>query len=144
MFISCSDDCFVNIYLLPDVELVRVLKINNNIIPDYAFLSSSPLPSIVIYSNIQEKFLCFSLNGKFFHEKDRKDEDLFNSKKKNNSIKKRFKFPSTERLIDFNDYLIYFEGERIIFRKFPLMEFSFHIKNSLREQQPRIFNNFGI
>ena len=144
MFISCSDDCFINVYLLPDVELVRVLKINNNIIPDYAFLSSSPLPSIVIYSNIQEKFLCFSLNGKFFHEKDRKDEDLFNSKKKNNTIKKRFKFPSTERLIDFNDYLIYFEGERIIFRKFPLMEFSFHIKNSLREQQPRIFNNFGI
>ena len=63
MFISCSNDCYVNIYLFPNVELIRVLKFNNNFIPDYAFLSSSPLPSIVIYSIKNNKFLCYSLNA---------------------------------------------------------------------------------
>jgi hypothetical protein len=49
MFIYCSNDCYVNIYLFPNIELIRVLKFNNNFIPDYVFLSSSPLLSIVIY-----------------------------------------------------------------------------------------------
>ena len=152
MISSCSDDGYINLYLLPNVDLVRVIKVINNIIPDYIFLSSNPLPTIIIYSNKNEKFLCYSLNGKFLFEKDREDESEFfeNNNDINNSINQRnylnnddkshsntniiksFLSPFTIRLFDFNDYLIYSNGKSIIFRKFPFLNFSFRIENSNR------------
>ena len=148
MMSSCSDDGDINLYLLPNVELVRVIKLTNNFIPDYVFLSSNPLPSIIIYSNIKKKFLCYSINGKFFFEKNRKDEkdildmnDNLNKsvkEKKNylndNDISQKntnilFLSPYTIRLIDFNDYLVYSNGNIIIFRRFPFLEISFRIEN---------------
>jgi hypothetical protein len=140
MFISCSHDCYVNIYLFPNAELIRVLKLDNNLIPDYVFLSSSPLPSFVIYSNTNNKFLCYSLNGKFLCENDRNDENVF-SENNNNNIdnndgknkkKINLKFPCTIRLIDFNDYLIYFTGTFLVIRKFPFMELYRIIPNKKR------------
>ena len=40
-----------------------------------------------------------------------------------------FKFPYIIRLIDFNDYLINYIGEFIVFPKFPFMEYSIILKN---------------
>ena len=122
MFISCSDDYNVNLYLFPNCELVRVIKLDKYFIPDYVFLSSSPLPSIIIYSHSYVKFLSFSLNGHYLYEKVRNDEDI-------NIFDCVFKCPYTVRLFDFNDYLVYFSGHDLIFRKFPFMEYSFKIKH---------------
>ncbi len=133
---SCSDDGYINLYLLPNVELVRVIKTINNLIPDYVFLSSNPLPSIIIYSNNKEKFLCYSINGKYLFEKDRKDEnDLLdknynlNLSEKENNYLNNIISPYSIRLTDFNDYLVYSNGNIIIFRTFPLLELKFKIQN---------------
>ena len=122
MFISCSDDYCVNLYLFPNCELVRVIKLDKYFIPEYVFLSSSPLPSFIIYSHCFVKFLSFSLNGHFLCEKVRDDEDI-------NIFKSLFKCPCTVRLFDFNDYLVYFSGQDLVFRKFPFMEYCFKIKH---------------
>ena len=136
MMSSCSDDGYINLYLLPNIELVRVIKTINNFLPDYVFLSSNPLPSIIIYSNNKEKFLCYSINGKFLFEKDRKDEkDLLdknynlNLSEKENNYLNNIVSPYSIRLTDFNDYLVYSNGNIIIFRTFPLLELKFRIEN---------------
>ena len=71
MFIVCSDDCFVNIYTLPNVKLVSSVFLKNDI-PIYSFLSMIPVPCFLIY--IKKKFLLYDLKGNFIDEKEENEE----------------------------------------------------------------------
>ena len=62
MFIDCSDDCFINVYTLPDVKLVSSVFLEG-IIPIYSFLSMIPVPCFIIY-----------LKGEFISEKEENDD----------------------------------------------------------------------
>ena len=140
MFVSCSNDCNINLYLYPNIQLVRVIKVNENFIPHYSFLSSDPLSSIIVYSNSNNKFLCYSLNGKLLLEKNRDDEIKLFKEKQYNEYNQVFKLPCTVRLNDFNDYLVYFNNDFIVFRKLPFLEIAFYILN----QKNKVADNFKV
>ena len=140
MFVSCSNDCYINLYLYPNIQLVRVIKLNENFIPHYSFLSSDPLSSIIVYSNSNNKFLCYSLNGKLLLEKNRDDENELFKEKQYNEYNQVFKLPCTVRLNNFNDYLVYFNNDFIVFRKLPFLEIAFYILN----QKNKVADNFKV
>ena len=60
IFISSSEDCFINLYLCKTYELVG--SIYDKCKCDYVFLFNSPLPSICTFSNSNSKFKCYTLN----------------------------------------------------------------------------------
>ena len=68
LFISSSEDGFINIYTLPNADLINSIYINN-FYADYVLLSSSPLPCFLIYNNVQTIFKVYSINRKFITEK---------------------------------------------------------------------------
>ena len=124
MFISSSKDFYINLHTIPNFHLVNSIKISffiNNV-----FLSNSPLPSFVCYSNEKNNFFCFNINGKKLNE-----NDDFNDENNNNSyINKSFsKINFSDKLISpkiftdfyFVDYLIYGFNNFVFVRKFPFM-----------------------
>ena len=66
--IDISIDGFLNIYNTSEFELIRSIKININEDDKFKkiFLSSSPLPSIIIQT--EKKFISYSINGKYLNE----------------------------------------------------------------------------
>ena len=66
IFAVISKDYFINIFSIPECELINSIfiqdKIEENII-DKIFISSFPLPSIIIFS--AKKFYSYSINGKY-------------------------------------------------------------------------------
>ena len=63
MFIDCSSDCYINIYTMPKVELIKSIYSDNSFkLINYVFLSSSPLPSFIFYTN-KNMFNCYNING---------------------------------------------------------------------------------
>ncbi len=122
MFISSSKDFHINLHTIPNFHLVNSIKIHTFI--NNVFLSNSPLPSFVCYSNEKNKFFCFNINGKKLNE----DEDFDN--KNDSYVNKSFsKINFSEKLISpkifndfyFVDYLIYGFNNNIFIRKFPFM-----------------------
>ncbi len=114
MFIDCSLDGFIHLYIMPKVQLIRsIYYFNNSNIDfiDYAFLSSSPLPSFILHNNKNE-IISYSINGdKLIVINDYIKEDK-------SFIVSPFVFNGN----DFMDYLIYGnENNNLYIRKFPLM-----------------------
>ena len=109
LIIDSSEDLYINIYTTPDLNLVNSIK--NHEIFDYVFLSSSPLPSFVIYSSKISLFKCYNING---YSLGNEQETLF---RKNNELF----FPLIYS--DFNniEYLIYIQEQKVFIRKFPFM-----------------------
>ena len=68
LLIDISIDGFLNIYNSSEFELIRSIKININEDDKFKkiFLSSSPLPSIIIQT--EKKFISYSINGKYLNE----------------------------------------------------------------------------
>ena len=68
LLIDISIDGFLNIYNTSEFELIRSIKININEDDKFKkiFLSSSPLPSIIIQT--EKKFISYSINGKYLNE----------------------------------------------------------------------------
>lgn len=60
----------INLYTIPKFEIYRTINLNNftrfdkPLIPNKIFISSSPLPSISVYSSTNKVVHNFSINGK--------------------------------------------------------------------------------
>ena len=142
MLITCSEDCFVNLYTLPKIELIN--SIYRKDIINYVFLSSSPLPSFVTFSNNKKAFDCYNLNCECINliptyekidisfDNNKKEKFcIFEKSKEANNIKINF---LEERAYSYDlynafvfrnhkfvDYLIYRSGLFFLIRKFPFM-----------------------
>ena len=122
MFASASKDGYIMLNTLPNCELVRSIKIKidnskiKNIYANKIFLSSSPLPSIVIYSSEAKIFKSYSINGLNINEQEEEDYSqnincfcIYNN-------------------LEFQEFLIYGTDDGLVkIRKFPEM----HIINSI-------------
>ena len=105
MLIDCSDDNYINLYSLPNFKIIRVIY-NNNI--EKVFLSSSPIPSFIIYNN--KILCCYSINGE-------KLSELF--------IQNDFEDPLIIKGKNFIDYLVYKNKKNYnttIIRKLPYLD----------------------
>ena len=111
MFATSSLDGYIMLYILPSCQLVRSININisfklninaekisdnifyefnNNleiISADNIFLSSSPLPSIIIFISSKKMFVSYTINGGFINNiKDTKNTEKITCYKKFKSI----------------------------------------------------------
>ena len=68
IFVDISNDGFINIYTFPECDLINsiYIKLKENEKFEKIYLSSSPLPSIIIKTN--NKLISYSINGKFLKE----------------------------------------------------------------------------
>ena len=123
MFATSSLDGYVNLHILPSLELVRSIKICNTNMNSYyenesnlyyadkVFLSSSPLACITIFISSKKIFRSFTINGEFIED----------SQETNNS--NYIKSPIIFKDLDFEEYIMYGTNDgRIKIRKFPNME----------------------
>jgi WD40 repeat protein len=118
MFASASKDGYIMLHLLPTCELVRAIKVKlinkknvGNIFADNIFLSSSPLPVIVIYCSKRRIFKIYSINGLNINEKEEE-----------NYSKEITSFCIYNNL-DFQEFLIYGTNDGYVkIRQFPDME----------------------
>ena len=109
MLISSSFDGYIHLYVIPSLKIIRSIYINtNNILIEKVFLSSTPLPCFLLFSN-EKQFICYSING----------EKLYDD-----YIEDDFIYPQLFTGNNFIDYLIYNSSENtynIIIRQFPYM-----------------------
>ena len=126
LFADCSYDGYINIYTYPKINLIKSIYLNDNKIKkdeiDYVFLSSQPLPVIVVYSNKNCLFKTYSINGKELNY-DYNDlsllEEIVLPLYNNDSMIS----PIIITDYKFNEYLCYiFKYKYILIRKFPEMK----------------------
>ena len=119
MFISASKDGYIMLNTLPTMELIRSLKIKinknkNNITNLYAsnvFLSSSPIPVIVIYCSEAKLFKIYSINGLNIGEQEEVDYTV------------NIKCYCIYNNLDFQEFLIYGTDDGLVkIRQFPNMD----------------------
>ena len=73
LFSDISEDGFINIYTLPECELLNSIYLNNeNEKFNKIYLTSSPLPAIIIQTS--NKLISYNINGKFLNEIDNKND----------------------------------------------------------------------
>ena len=107
MLIDCSNDGFINIYSLPNLKIIRVIY-HNDFIIEKIFLSSSPLPCFITYSN-ENKLTSYSINGEKLSYID---------------VENLFYEPMIITSDNFVDYLLYKYNKRydsLIIRKLPYL-----------------------
>ena len=112
---SCSYDGYVHLYTLPEVNLFRSIYIDNTTI-DYALLSSTPVPSVVIYSQKSALFKVYGINGKLITSSPN------NSNQPNNTNQLKVISPIIYTSYNFVDYLVYGNSKGAIkIRKLPFL-----------------------
>ena len=117
MFATASKDGYIMINILPTLELVRAIKIkfinkknSNNIFANNVFLSSCPIPSIVIYSSDAKIFKSYTINGLNINEQGEED------------YSENIKCFCIYNNIECQDFLIYGTDDGLVkIRKFPEM-----------------------
>ena len=107
LWASASIDGYINLYTLPLSKLLRSLKVPTNYC-DYVFLSSSPLPSIIVIgeTNKVSEIFVYSINGHLLIRQ--KEESLITC-------------PIIIRDLNSNEYLAYIMNESIIIRSIPTL-----------------------
>ena len=111
MWISASIDGIINLYTMPSFKLVRTKKIKSGNKIEYAFLSTSALPSFVIITddnkNLREIY-SYSINGKLLEYI--KDLNIILN-------------PIIVKDLSFNEYLIYISKDNynIVTRSLPFL-----------------------
>ena len=115
LWVSASIDGYINLYTLPLSKLLRSIKVDTSYC-DYAFLSSSPLPSIIIIGkdNNISKIFVYTINGKLYIIQ--KEQDII-------------KNPLILRDINYNEYLAYIIKKTIIIRDIPTLHKQATIEN---------------
>ena len=107
LWASASIDGYINIYTLPICKLIRSIKVPTNKC-NYVFLSSSPLPAIVVITeekNINEIFV-YSINGKLLIRQ--KEQAILSCPIIINDLNK-------------NDYISYIINDSVIIRSIPTL-----------------------
>ena len=149
MFATCSKDGYIMLYVLPSCQLIKAINISlsldklnknqlsnseniffefndkiNSIYANNIFLSSSPIPSVVIYISSKKMFSSYTINGGFINTTQETE------KTENICCYKTFKN------INFQEFLIYGTDDGFIkMRSFPKMELINNIK---------IYNNHPV
>ena len=117
LWLSATLNGFVNIYTIPSFKLVRSIKTKAKHL-EYAFLSTSSLPSILILNanNKIREIFSYSINGKFL-KYEKEEDSLLN--------------PIIIKDSYFNEYLAYIckNNNSIIIRNLPFLNIQTIIKN---------------
>jgi len=103
-FVSSSEDNFINIYSLPNCNIIHSLEVEE---PQFALLSAKPLPVCVIYSKSNKKLLIYSVNGHFINGVE---------------VENKPQYPIIYTSKHFRDYLIYSIKGSIYIRSLPNLE----------------------
>ena len=126
LWLSTSIDGYINLYTLPLCKLARTIKIASEKC-SYAFLSSSPLPSIVTISDdTNSEIVVYSLNGKII-SKHQLYYELIN--------------PIIIKDMNSNDYLSYIGKETISIHRLTSLEIIVNIDISPEMQISTIFTS---
>ena len=125
LFADCSYDGYINLYTFPKIKLINSIYINDTQMKkneiDFVFLSSQPLPVIVLYSNKKCLFKVYSINGHQINC-DNNDLSLLKETEMSLYITDCMISPVIFTNNKFNDYLAYiFKYKFILIRKFPNM-----------------------
>ena len=107
-FVSCSEDKFINIYSIPNCDIIHSLEIEE---PEFVLLSGKPLPVCIIYSKKNNKLLTYGVNGHFISGVE---------------VENIPQYPIVYSNRHFRDYLIYSIKGFIYIRSLPNLE-SFNI-----------------
>ena len=103
-FVSSSEDSYVNLYSLPNCDIIHSFEIEK---PEIALLSGKPLPVCIIYCKNKRKLLVYSVNGHFINEVEEENKP---------------QYPIIYTNKHFRDYLIYSIKGSIIIRSLPNLE----------------------
>ena len=104
LWASCSTNGYVNIYTMPTCKLVRSIKLPDNTQPNVIYLSSCPLPCLVVICKME--MFVYTINGK-----------LHFTQKTSNAIVS----PIIMRDLHFMEYLAYLMDDTVYIRSFPSM-----------------------
>ena len=104
IFVDISNDGFINIYSLPNCNIIHSLEVEE---PQFALLSAKPLPVCVIYSKSNKKLLIYSVNGHFINGVE---------------VENKPQYPIIYTSKHFRDYLIYSIKGSIYIRSLPYLE----------------------
>ena len=127
MFITSSEDGFINLFTFPKCDLVNSIYDINKC--DYVFLFNYPIPSFSTFSNSNSRFLCYTLNGNEIHLNDLEVNV-------NTYIAHELILSPNIITNKFNDYLIYISNDSsIIIRKAPYLNIIY---------QQNVYNNNDI
>jgi hypothetical protein len=75
---SSSYDGFVNIYTFPSNKKISSIKVENDCLyADNIFISSSPLPSIILYCQKNKFFYTYSVIGKLIFKESENNPEIF-------------------------------------------------------------------
>ena len=102
LWAACSKDGYVNLYTMPTCKLIRSLKLPEKISPHFIFLSSCPLPCLVVICEIE--MLVYTVNGHLHFTQ--QTSSLIIS-------------PIIMRDLHFCEYLAYLMDDTVYIRSFP-------------------------
>ena len=113
LWLSTTIDGYINIYTLPSCKLIRCIRVSTKKC-SYAFLSSSPLPSIIVISDEENnsEIYVYSINGNFMF----KQQEYFHMTN-----------PILIKDINSFEYLVYAGRDNIIIRKLPNLDVQVNI-----------------
>ena len=103
-FASCSEDQYVNIYSIPNCDIIHSFEIDE---PEFVLLSGKPLPVCVIYSKKNKKLLSYGVNGHFINGIE---------------VENKPQYPIIYTNKHFRDYLIYSIKGFIYIKSLPNLE----------------------
>ena len=107
---TIGEDNYIFIYTLPSLRITSSLHFAyTTYIPDYVFLSSSPVPCLALYSVTNSEFKVYDINGNY----------MISLRDDNGNMINPCVYTSN---INFKDYLLYITDKaEIIVRSFPFM-----------------------
>ena len=112
LWVSTTIDGFINLYTLPLCKLARTIKVSTKKC-SYSFLTSAPLPSIVIINDEANSELnVYSINGKVISKKE---------------LYSKLECPIIIKDLNSNEYLGYIGKDHICIHNLPLLEVVFNI-----------------
>ena len=102
LWAACSKDGYVNLYTMPTCKLIRSLKLPEKVSPHFIFLSSCPLPCLVVICEME--MFVYTVNG-HLHFTQQTSSVIIS--------------PIIMRDLHFCEYLAYLMDDTVYIRSFP-------------------------